>query len=542
MPSKSYAAEASRGGAAAPASKASAVPASARIEPAPLEGGRLVAGTLALSLAVFMNVLDTSIANVSLPSIAGDLGVSPDQGTWVITSFGVANAISLPITGWLTRRFGQVRLFTWSTFLFVLTSFLCGLAPSLGLLIGFRVLQGAVAGPMIPLSQSLLLSSYPKAKAGSALGIWSMTSLVAPVVGPLAGGWITDNISWPWIFYVNVPVGIAAGAVTWAVYRKRETPTARAPIDKVGLILLVLWVGALQILLDQGKDLDWFGSREIVGLAIAAAVGFVGFIIWELTEAHPIVDLALFGRRNFSVATLAMALGYGAFFGNVVLLPLWLQQYMGYTATLAGLVLAPVGLLAILLTPIVGRTVNRVDPRLFVTASFAIFTLVLVLRSEFNTDAPLTTLLVPTVIQGAAMACFFVPLIALGLDGLTAERVPAAAGLMNFARITAGSFGTSIVTTLWDRRATLHHEQLIEHLTAGNPIAQQALSTMQAGGLGTSQSHALLNRLVDAQAFMLSADDIFYASALLFLALVAVVWLARPAQGAAGAQAAAQAH
>ncbi len=511
-------------------------------ELAPLRGPQLLVGTVALSLAVFMNVLDTSIANVSLPSIAGDLGVSPDQATWVITSFGVANAISLPITGWLTRRLGQVRLFTWSTFLFVLASFLCGLAPSLGLLMAFRVLQGAVAGPMIPLSQSLLLSSYPKSKSGSALGIWSMTSLVAPVVGPLAGGWITDNISWPWIFYVNVPVGIAAGVATWMVYGKRETATARAPIDRVGLILLVLWVGALQVLLDQGKDLDWFHSTEIVSLAIVATVCFTGFVIWELTEAHPIVDLSLFGRRNFWVSTLAMALGYGAFFGNLVLLPLWLQQYMGYTATLAGFVLAPVGLLAVSLTPIVGRTAHRIDPRVFVTVSFGIFALVLFMRSDFNTDAPLATLLIPTVIQGAAMACFFVPLIALGLDGLPAARVPAAAGLMNFARITAGSFGTSLVTTLWDRRATLHHAQLIEHLSPGNTLSEQALSTMQAGGFSSGQSYGLLNRTVDAQAFMLSANDIFYASAALFIALVAVIWLARPARGGAGAEAAAGAH
>jgi MFS transporter, DHA2 family, multidrug resistance protein len=297
--------------------------------PPPLAGARLALGTVALSLATFMNVLDTSIANVSLPSIAGDLGVSPDQGTWVITSFGVANAIALPLTGWLTRRFGQVRLFTLSVFLFVIASFLCALAPSLGVLIGFRILQGAVAGPMIPLSQSLLLSSYPKSKSGSALGMWSVTTLVAPVVGPVLGGWITDNIAWPWIFYINVPVGIVAGLVTWFVYRRRETPTARVPIDRIGLVLLVLWVGALQILLDQGKDLDWFNSGEIVALAVVALVGFTLFLIWELTDKHPIVDLSLFRRRNFWVSTLAMLLAYGAFFGNVVLLPLWLQQYMG---------------------------------------------------------------------------------------------------------------------------------------------------------------------------------------------------------------------
>ena len=489
-----------------------------------------------------MNVLDTSIANVSLPAIAGDLGVSPDQGTWVITSFGVANAISLPLTGWLTRRFGQVKLFTASVFLFVIASFLCALAPSLNMLIFFRVLQGAVAGPMIPLSQSLLLSSYPKEKAGTALGMWSITTLVAPVVGPVLGGWITDNIAWPWIFYINIPVGIFAGILTWIVYRRRETPTAQVPIDKIGLGLLVLWVGSLQVMLDKGKDLDWFNSGQIVILSIVAVVGFVFFVIWELTEEHPIVDLSLFKRRNFWVSTLAMLLAYGMFFGNVVLLPLWLQQYMGYTATLAGLVLAPVGLLAIFMTPIVGRVMNRVDPRIFVTVSFAIFALVLFMRAHFNTDATIGTLLVPTLIQGAAMAFFFIPLIGIGLAGLTPDRIPSASGLMNFARITAGSFGTSIVTTLWDRRATLHHAQLVEHLSASDPISSQALNNLQANGFGTAQSYGLLNRLVDNQAFMLSANDIFYISGILFLVLVGVIWLAKPTTGGAGAGAASGAH
>jgi DHA2 family multidrug resistance protein len=487
-------------------------------------------------------VLDTSIANVSIPAMAGDLGVSPDQGTWVITSFGVANAISLPLTGWLTQRYGQVRLFTASVLLFVLASFLCGLAPSLGLLILFRVIQGAVAGPMIPLSQSLLLSSYPKEKSGTALAMWAITTLVAPVVGPLLGGWITDNISWPWIFYINVPVGLGAAAVTWLIYKKRETPTVKLPIDGVGLGLLVIWVGALQIMLDKGKDLDWFHSGQIVTLAIAAVIGLALFIVWELTDRHPVVDLRLFGRRNFWTSTLAMSLGYGTFFGNVVLLPLWLQQYMGYTATMAGMVLAPVGVLAILLTPVVGKNINRVDPRVFATAAFAILALVLLMRSHFNTSADFATLLVPTFIQGAALAVFFIPLVTLGLSGLTPDRIPAASGLFNFARITAGSFGTSIATTWWDRRASLHHAQLAERITSYDPSSAQALAGMQAGGMSPQQSYEAVNRIVDQQAYMLSANDIFYASALLFLVLIAVIWLARPAKAGDAAAAAAGAH
>jgi MFS transporter, DHA2 family, multidrug resistance protein len=527
----------------APLQPASSVPAHSAGELAPLSGLTLALGTVALSLATFMNVLDTSIANVSLPAIAGDLGVSPDQGTWVITSFGVANAISLPLTGWLTQRYGQVRLFVASVLLFVLASFLCALAPTLGVLIALRVVQGAVAGPMIPLSQSLLLSSFPKAKAGSALAIWGITTLVAPVVGPLLGGWITDNISWPWIFYINVPVGLAAVAVTWMIYRTRESPTRKLPIDGVGLGLLVLWVGALQIMLDKGKDLDWFGSTQIWLLAIAASVGFAVFVVWELTERHPVVDLRLFARRNFWTSSLAMSLAYGAFFGNVVLLPLWLQQYMGYTATEAGMVLAPVGVLAIVLTPIVGRTINKVDPRIFVTGAFLIFAFVMFMRADFNTSADFWTLMVPTIIQGAAVAIFFIPLVTLSLSGLSPDRIPSASGIFNFARITAGSFGTSIATTAWDHRATLHHAQLVEHLSSADAASSQALATLHASGLTPDQSYALLNRLVDQQAFMLSANDVFYVSGLLFLALIVVVWLARPARGAPQAsEAAAGAH
>ncbi|HEX7436913.1 MAG TPA: DHA2 family efflux MFS transporter permease subunit, partial [Caldimonas sp.] len=421
----------------------------------PLRGGQLVLGTFALSLATFMNVLDSSIANVSIPAIAGDMGVSPSQGTWVITSFAVANAISVPLTGWLTQRFGQVRLFGASILLFVIASWLCGLAPNLGMLLAFRVLQGLVAGPMIPLSQTLLLSSYPRAKAGSAMAMWAVTVLVAPVAGPLLGGWITDNISWPWIFYINIPVGIVAAGITWSIYRKRDPGPRRMPLDYVGLGLLVLWVGALQIMIDKGKELDWFGSNQIVMLAIVAGVGFMFFLAWELTEKNPIVDLRLFGRRNFLVATLALSVAYGLFFGNVVLLPLWLQQYMGYTATWAGIALAPVGLLAIVLSPWVGKNVSRIDPRKLATVAFLGFALVLWMRSRFNVQADFQTVMIPTLLQGAAMAFFFIPLQAIIFSGLTPDRMPAAAGLSNFVRITAGAIGTSIFTTAWEDRAVL---------------------------------------------------------------------------------------
>lgn len=513
----------------------------------PLEGSARLWGTLAISAATFMNVLDTSIANVSLPAIAGDLGVSPNQGTWVITSFAVANAIAVPLTGWLTQRLGQVRLFVTSVLLFVLASLLCGLAPNMPTLIAFRVLQGFVAGPMIPLSQALLLQSYPREQAGRAMAAWAMTTLVAPVMGPLLGGWITDNIAWPWIFYINVPVGLLAAFFIWRIYHRRESAVRKLPIDRIGLALLVVWIAALQMVLDLGKEHDWFASPLIVGLALTAVVGFAFFIAWELTDEHPVVDLKLFKGRNFWAGTIAVSVAYGLFFGNVVLLPLWLQQFMGYTATDAGMVTAPVGLLAIVLSPFVGRTIAKVDARRYVTFSFGVFALVMLMRSHFSTQADFTTILIPTIVQGVAVAFFFIPLNTLTLSGLTPDRIPAAAGLSNFVRITFGAVGTSVATTVWESRAALHHAHLAEAINHGSPAAQAALAGLANGGMTQPQALAAIDRMLQQQAFTMAANDIFWLSSMLFLALIPLVWLTRVprrdgAPSAAAAEAAAGAH
>ena len=503
----------------------------------PLQGGALALGAIGVALATFMNVLDMSIANVSLPTIAGDLAVSPNQGTWVITSFGVANAISMPLTGWLTQRFGAVRLFVASVLGFVLTSWLCGLAPTLPWLIAFRVLQGLVAGPMIPLSQALLMSSFARDKAEMGLGIWSMTTLVAPVAGPLLGGWITENMTWPWIFYINIPVGLGAAAVVWTIYRHRETPTRRLPIDGVGLALLIVWVGALQIMLDKGEELDWFNSDQIAVLAVVAFVGFIYFVAWELTEAHPIVDLRLFTRRNFAIGTATISIGFGIYFGNIVLLPLWLQQHMSYTATIAGMALAPIGLFAILLSPLVGKNAAKFDPRLLATVAFLVFALTMWLRSRYTPQDDLWTILIPTIVQGAGVAFFFIPLMSLILSGLPPDRIPAATGLSNFARICASSFGTSIATTVWDDRATLHHTHLVEQLGASadtGPLGE-AWSRLAAQGLSSEQIAGLINSNVNQQVFTRSVDDVFLASAFLFVVMIALVWFAKPMKGSTGA-------
>jgi DHA2 family multidrug resistance protein len=494
----------------------------------PLQGASAIVGTLGVSLATFMTVLDSSIANVSLPAIAGDLGVSPAQSTWVVTSFGVANAIAVPLTGWLARRFGQVRLMVWSVLAFTLFSWMCGAAPSLEILILARVLQGLAAGPLIPISQVLLLASYTPARAGTAMAAWGVTVLVAPVVGPLLGGWITDNIAWPWIFYINIPVGLLSAAMTWSVYRERESPHGRAPLDYAGLALLVIWVGALQLMVDLGKEHDWFESDLIVTLGLVAALGFVFFLAWELTERDPIVDLRLFTQRNFTLGTIAFSVSYGLFFGNVVLLPLWLQQHMAYTATWAGAVLAPVGVFAIMLSPWVGRNLARFEPRTLATLSFFGYALVLWLRARVTVDADLWTILLPTLLQGAATAFYFIPLQAIIYSGLPPARLPAAGGLSTFARFVAGAVGTSVFATLWERRAVLHHARLTEAVDLQGPGALPALQTIRETGFAEAQSLALVNRMIDQQAYTLAVTDVFALSAWLYLLLLLPLWTTAP--------------
>ena len=502
---------------------------------APLKGPVLALVTIALALGNFMEVLDSTVANVSLPHIAGDLGVSPTRATWVITSYAVANAVSVLISGWLAQRFGQVRVFVGAVLLFTLASWLCGMAASFEMLLAFRVMQGAVSGLMVPLSQTLLMSSYPREKQGVALAIWGMTVVVAPVLGPILGGWITDNIGWPWIFYVNIPVGIAVALLARGYLAARDTETRKLPIDTVGLALIVVWVGALQVMLDKGNELDWFGSPVIVALAVVAAVGAAVFVVWELTEAHPIVDLRLFRVRNFRAGTIAVSLGYSVFFGNVVLMPLWLQTQMGYTATWAGLAVAPYGVLAFLLSPAVGRNLGRVDPRLFATAAFLIFAAASFWRSGFTTAADFRALALPQLLQGAGIAMYFAPLISISLGNLSAERMAFGSGLLNFFRITAGSFGASLVTTFWQRREAVHHTQLVEHISAFAPQATRALGALASAGLGAGERLAQVDRVLTQQSTLLAANDIFWVSGWLFALLVVSVWLARGPFGGAPA-------
>src|SRR5579859_1353544 len=358
----------------------------ANSEFAPMSGAPLwlVGGVLALSN--FLVVLDVTITNVSVPNIAGGLAVSPDQGTWVITSYAVAEAIMVPLSGWLSQRFGSVRLFSAGILGFGACSALCGISPSLSALVTFRVMQGICGGPIVPLSQTLLRRIFPPDKQPAALGLWAMTTVVAPIAGPLLGGELVDTAGWPWIFYINVPIAAVVGVLLWRLLSSRETATERRPVDFVGLALLVTWVGAMQIMLDKGKDLDWFGSNFIIALATIAGIGFIAFLIWELTEEHPIVDLHVFRHRGFAAAAIVMTIAFGSFFSSIVLLPLWLQINLGYTATWAGRVTAFQGVFAVVMSPIVARLTATKDSRVLVTIGMLTFGLVTLWRSTFITS------------------------------------------------------------------------------------------------------------------------------------------------------------
>ncbi|MFK3708045.1 DHA2 family multidrug resistance protein [Raoultella sp. BIGb0138] len=487
---------------------------------------------LALSLATFMQVLDSTIANVALPTIAGNLGVSADQGTWVITSFAVCNAIALPLTGWFTRRFGQLKLFIGSVVMFTFTSFLCGFAHSMTELIIFRALQGFFAGPMFPMCQTLLLVIFPSSKRSMALALLSMVTVVAPIVGPITGGWITDNYSWPWIFYINVPIGIFATLVVWTQMRAREETTTHAPIDYIGIALLVLGVGLLQVVLDKGNDLDWFASTHIVVMSTISAISLVAFVIWELGERHPIVNLRLFKDRNFTIGTLSLTLGYAAFFAINIILPQWLQTQMGYTAIWAGLAAAPMGILPLMMTPIIGRYANKFDLRILASLSFLTMGASCLIRAQFNTDVDFRTIAEVQLFMGIGVAFFFMPITTIVLSNLNGAEVAEGSGLATFFRVLGGSFASSLTTWIWSRREVFHHANLTESVSAYNPAAVDYVEKM---GGATQQHMALIDKTIEQQAYMMSTIDYFWLLGWGFMALIVVIWFARPPFSRAGA-------
>lgn len=493
----------------------------------PLVGTTRAVAALSLGLASFISVVDITIANVSVPTISGNLGVSPDQGEWIMTSFAIANAISIPLTGWLSRRFGQVRLFLASVIAFTVASILCGLSGSFEVLLFFRVVQGAVSGPLQPLSQALLVAVFPPQLRSLAVGIWAMTATAGPVCGPLLGGWITDTYSWPWIFLVNAPIGVFVVFSTMILLRGRETPTLKLPVDVRGLLLLAVAVGCLQVTLDRGRVLDWLSSSFICATAIVSAVGFVVLVVWELGEEHPIIDLRLFAYRNFAVGTIAITLGFSLYFAALVLTPLWLQTNMGYDSIWAGLVTAPMGLFGILVAPFLGQWIRKADVRLFASFAFLAFALVSWWRATMTTEVDAVIIGLATFGQGVGLGLLFTPLVSLSLVGLPLDKVASATGLQTAIRMMAGSLMASLAQTFWDQRARFHQTYLVETLNPFNENTSATLARLRQGGLSEDQAWGVIARQLDGQTHMLSLNDFFLASAFAFIAALTIIWFAR---------------
>ncbi|MDR5752614.1 MULTISPECIES: DHA2 family efflux MFS transporter permease subunit [unclassified Caballeronia] len=493
----------------------------------PLSGMTLVIAAIAVSLASFMAVVDITIANVSIPTISGNMGVSSEIGEWAITFFAIANSICIPLTGWLSRRFGQVRLFMAAVAAFTVASILCGLAPNFQTLLAARVLQGMVSGPIVPLSQALLVAIFSPGKRSFAVAMWAMTIMAGPVAGPVLGGWLTDDYSWPWIFLVNAPVGLFVVVAVIMLFKGRDTPTLKLPIDFMGLIFLAVAVGCLQVTLDRGRILDWFSSPVISVTAILSALGFIFLVVWELGEKHPIIDLHLFSHWNFTMGTIAVAVGFGLYFSALVLIPLWLQTDRGYSATWAGLVTAPMGLFGILLAPLLGKWVQKGDARIFASLAFVAWALVAWWRSSMTTDVGAGTIALACLAQGIGIGLFLTPLVVLSLAGLPPERVAAASGLQTAIRMMSGSLMASLAQTFWDRRSRFYQNKLIDTLTPFQDRVRDAVDGLQQHGFSGNQPWAILWHQVIVQADMLSLNDFFFLSSIGFALSIAVVWLAR---------------
>jgi DHA2 family multidrug resistance protein len=498
--------------------------------PPALEGGMLWVAGIVLALANFVAVLNMTIANVTVPDIAGALGAGSSQGTWVITSYAVAEAITVPLTGWLAGRFGAVRLFCISVFLFGAFSLLCGMSTSLGMLLGMRVLQGMAGGPLLALSQTLLLRIFPKEKSMQAMGLWAMTTLLAPVVGPVLGGWLCDNYSWPWVFMINVPMALLFGAIAWGLLKRYQDPALIKPVDKVGMLLLIIWVAALQIMLDEGKDKDWFSSIEIRVLAITAVIGFISFLIWELTEKNPIVDLRVFRHRGFSSCMLVLALAFGAFFGLNVLTPQWLQYNMGYTTTWAGLVVAWGGLLSVVFSPIAAKLANRVDPRVLIFIGCLWLGLITFWRAHASPDMSYLVICIPLFFMGLGMPMYYVPLTGLAMGSVNEEETASAAGLMNFVRTLAGAIATSLVTTSWQNRSIIAHARLTDIV---DPTGQVGSSLPP--GLTGQMVREMLNGLVTSQSLTLATNGLMLVLGAVFIVASVSIVLAPKAARAVDA-------
>lgn len=496
---------------------------------------------LVVSIATFMEVLDTSIANVSLNHIAGELSASLDESTWVLTSYLVSNAIVLPISGWLANVIGRKRFYMACVFLFTASSFLCGVAPSLGWLITFRVLQGLGGGGLAPSEQSILADSFPPQKRGMAFALYGVAVVVAPAIGPTLGGWITDNYAWRWIFFINVPVGAISLFLVHCILheprcdekeRKKRLREGKLRIDYFGFGLVAIGFGALQVVLDKGQREDWFGSQLIVWFTVVSVSALAVMILWELWRKDPIVDLNLFKNVNFATSNIVMfAMGF-ILFGTTQLLPQFTQTLLGYTATLAGEVISPGGFVVLAMMPLVGRLLGKVQPRWLIMIGLIIEVIALLELSTFSLNVTYAKLAWARAIQAAGLAFLFVPISTVSYSGLPPRKTNNASAIINLSRNLGGSFGISIAQTWLARRTQFHQSFLVAHLTPGNPIYDQRLAAMAKQFMGsaadsTQLATAVLFSNVQRQATMLAYIDIFHWMAVAAACAIPLVFLLR---------------
>jgi DHA2 family multidrug resistance protein len=503
---------------------------------------------IAVMFGTFMEVLDTTVVNVSLPHIAGNLSASIEEATWALTSYLVANAIILPLTGWLANYFGRKRLLMMSVSGFTIASFFCGFAVSLPMLIVFRVIQGAAGGALQPLSQAVLLESFPPEKRGKAMGVWGLGIVVAPILGPVLGGWLTDSYSWRWVFYINIPVGIVCLMMTRAfVWDPPYIKRGSARIDYWGIGLLTIGIGALQVMLDKGQQEDWFTSNWIIGLLLVAVGGLTAFVIRELYTDAPVVNLRVFKDRSFATGTLLMTVLGFVLYGSLVLLPIWLQTLLGYPSLQAGIALAPRGVGSFIAMPVVGILLAKGDPRKFLASGITIGALTLFQLARLDLSAGYWDFFWPQFIQGMSLALMFVPLTTVAMARIPREQMGNATSIFNLLRNLGGSIGIAGVTTMLERVGQSHMVTLNSHLTQYSLQAQSILEGMkrslQSHGMpeatAAKQAYAMLAATVARQATMLSFVQVFRVLAAVFILLLPLLMImkrppksTRPAPGA----------
>ena len=492
-----------------------------------LEGVPRILSIFALSIATFLIVLDYSIANVSIPYISGDLGVSVDQGTYVITSFAVGNAIILPMTGWLTKQIGAVKLLILSILLFVLFSWLCGAAANFPMLVTCRFLQGMVAGPLIPLSQSLIVTTNPPEKKNKVIAIWSMIIITAPVLGPILGGWISYDYVWPWIFYINVPVGLLSAFLLWIYLKPFETPIVKTPVDWVGFLLLAISVSSLQFILDKGEQYDWLNSNLIFTLTIISSVGFIYLFIWEHFHPHPLIELNLLKIKSYAVSIFYIMVMYANYFGAIILVPLWLQTNMNYTSLLAGIAVAPLGIAPIMFSTFSGWMITKFGsiPPLFLC--FIIFSASCFYTAYFATNVDIFHVELSRFLMGCGLVFFITPLMALSIQDIPADKLPSATGFFHFVRAMFGGVGTSVYTTMWIRRSAFHHERIGSTITAYSENTKEYIASLKNLDMQGVKALAFTNAEVNNQAAMMSINDCFYLMGWVFLGLILFLPLGR---------------